>query len=104
MNIETTPSPNTETEQIHHENREVLSLHAKPLQEHVKVVIPLPRPDLINARLTNYLQMLANYRVQYESAYQKQILAQQMYLHGQNLPLNPNLNLLLSLMLLARPV
>ena len=76
---------------------------AKPLQEPVKVVIPLPRPDAIHARLANYLQMLANYRVQYESAYQKQILAQQLYLQGQNLSLNPNLNLLLSLMLLSRP-
>lgn len=104
MNIEPTPSPNAETEPIHHQNTEEAALHAKPLQEQVKVVIPSPRPDVIHARLTNYLQMLANYRVQYESAYQKQILAQQMYLHGQNLPLNPNLNLLLSLMLLARPV
>lgn len=69
--------------------------------EQAKVYIPQPSPDLLHARLSNYLQLLANYRAQYESIYQKQIMTQQLLLQNQSLSLNPNLNVLLSLILLG---
>jgi hypothetical protein len=77
------------------------NLQVKQPVEAAKVLIPSPSPDFLHARLANYLQILANYRVHYESAYQKQILAQQLLMQNQNLSLNPNLNLFLNLILMG---